>query len=290
MREHPWISAVSYWEPERFVGSAWFQHAPFAFWLVDALEPRTIVELGTHRGFSFFAFCEAVKRLGLDTVVTATDGWMGDEHAGFYGQAVYDSVAATTAELYAGIGELHRGYFDDFAGPTPDGSVDLLHIDGRHRYEDVWHDFESWLPNVSDRGVVICHDTTEHKADFGVWKFWEEVRDRYPSFGFEHGHGLGVLAVGPDVPERMSRFIEAGMVEGDAIREFYHERGQRISASALARADADRYAAAVPELGIAQKQLRAAEQRIDDLESSTSWRLTAPVRRVGAALRPRNRG
>ncbi|KQM84155.1 class I SAM-dependent methyltransferase [Agromyces sp. Leaf222] len=281
MREHPWISAASYWEPARFVGSAWYQHAPFASWLVDAVEPRTIVELGTHNGFSFYVFCEAVKRLGLDTTVTATDGWTGDEHAGFYGQAVYDAVAKTTAEHYDGIGELHRGFFDEFAPTTAAGSVDVLHIDGRHRYEDVWHDFESWLPTVSDRGVVLFHDTTERKRDFGVWKFWDEVRERYPSFGFEHGHGLGVLAVGTEVPSRLDAFLEAGRVEGAAIRAFYHERGRRISDSALAWADAERYAAASAKLG-------AAEQRIRDLESSTSWRITAPVRRVSSALRPRN--
>lgn len=289
MREHPWISATSYWEPARYVGSAWYQHAPFAYWLVDAVEPRTIVELGTHKGFSFFVFCEAVKRLGLDTTVTATDGWMGDEHAGFYGQAVYDAVAKTTADHYAGIGELHRGYFDEFAPTTDDGSVDVLHIDGRHRYEDVWHDFESWLPTVSDRGVVLFHDTTERKRDFGVWKFWDEVRDRYPSFGFEHGHGLGVLAVGTQVPPKLEAFLAAGRSEGAAIRAFYHERGQRISESAVAWADAERYAAAAGQLRAREASLAAAERRVGDLESSTSWRITAPLRRVGSALRPRGR-
>ena len=37
----------------------------------------------------------------------------------------------------------------------PDGSVDLLHIDGRHFYEDVKEDYESWLPKLSDRAVVL---------------------------------------------------------------------------------------------------------------------------------------
>jgi hypothetical protein len=35
------------------------------FWLVDALRPRRIVELGAHNGVSYSAMCHAVKTLGL---------------------------------------------------------------------------------------------------------------------------------------------------------------------------------------------------------------------------------
>ena len=61
-----WLSPTSYWQPAHIVTSAWLEHAPFAFWLVDAVRPRSVVELGTHHGFSCFVFAEAVKRLGLD--------------------------------------------------------------------------------------------------------------------------------------------------------------------------------------------------------------------------------
>ncbi len=38
------------------------EHAPFAFWLVDALRPRTFPELGTPAGFSYLTLCQAVAR------------------------------------------------------------------------------------------------------------------------------------------------------------------------------------------------------------------------------------
>src|ERR1043165_6846732 len=77
-------SQAPYWTPDLINASAWLEHAPFAFWLVDALRPRMIVELGVHGGFSYSVFCQAVQRLHLSTRCYAIDTWRGDEHAGYY--------------------------------------------------------------------------------------------------------------------------------------------------------------------------------------------------------------
>src|SRR5438045_2700612 len=50
------------WRPEHLAASAWLEHVPFAYWLVKALRPRCFVELGTHWGVSYAAFCQAVER------------------------------------------------------------------------------------------------------------------------------------------------------------------------------------------------------------------------------------
>ncbi|HTH99449.1 MAG TPA: class I SAM-dependent methyltransferase [Acidisoma sp.] len=223
------LSQASFWSPAHIVESAWHEHGPFAFWLIDQIRPRNFVELGTHNGFSYFCVCQTVQRLGLATACYAVDSWEGDDHAGFYGSEVFQSVSAINEAHYSGISTLMKSFFSDALPYFPDNSLDLLHIDGRHGYEDVVEDFESWQPKLSDRGVVLFHDTNVREREFGVWRLWDRLKSRYPSFEFLHGHGLGVLAVGPEVPEGLRPLVYATETERAAIQQAYARLGRATS-------------------------------------------------------------
>lgn len=191
-----YLSQASFWAPDYLVESAWSGHAPFAFWICGVCRPRRFVELGTHSGFSYFAFCQAVKLLELEAECFAVDTWRGDEHSGFYGEDVLRLVKEQNDAKYSGFSTLIRGTFDEALERFEDGSVDLLHIDGRHFYEDVRHDFESWRRKLSDGAVVLFHDTNVRQRGFGVFRFWAEISKEHQSFEFFHSHGLGVLVHG----------------------------------------------------------------------------------------------
>jgi len=191
-----------FWPPARLgVDSAWYGHVPFAHWLVSAIRPRLVVELGTHNGVSFAAFCEAVRRLSLPSRCIAIDMWEGDAHAGYYGESVYRDLAGFTARHYGAFATLVRASFAAARPLVADGSIDLLHVDGRHRYEDVREDYESWRPKLSPRAVVLFHDVRETRQDFGVHRYWAELTRQTPHFTFDHAHGLGVLLPGTAPPE-----------------------------------------------------------------------------------------
>lgn len=221
-----------FWRPELVSPlSAWCGHIPFAHWVVQAVQPTTIVELGTHVGVSFSAFCLAVERNSLNTRCWAVDTWNGDEHAGYYGNEVFSTLSNRHKQRFGAFSTLLRCEFNNALPYFADGSIDLLHIDGLHTYEAVKHDFETWFLKLSKRAIVLFHDTNVYRDDFGVWRFWAEVREQYPSFDFLHGHGLGVLAVGTEIPKNISSLFE-GLSEVDLarVRERFEFLGERWEA------------------------------------------------------------
>jgi hypothetical protein len=224
----------AFWVPERIgLASAWWGHVPFAFWLVMAARPRLLVELGTHNGISYAAFCDAVLRGKLGTRCHAVDTWAGDEHAGRYGEQVYADLRGFHDQRYGAFSELLRSTFDAALPHFEDGSIDLLHIDGYHTYEAVRHDFESWRSKLSNRAVVLFHDTNVRGDDFGVYRFFGEISKQFPSFEFSHSHGLGVLAVGAEAPVLVRRLCElASDRDIAAVRERFAHLGARWSAAA----------------------------------------------------------
>jgi GT2 family glycosyltransferase len=221
------------WDPARIaLPGPWTGHIPFAYWLVKTLRPANFVELGTHSGNSYFAFCQAIAAFCPGARAYAVDTWEGDDHAGHYGQAVHDDVARFNQAHFAQFSTLVRSHFDTARGYFADGSVDLLHIDGLHTYEAVRHDFDTWLPALSPRGVVVLHDVNVRERDFGVWRLWEELRATHPGFAFHHSHGLGVLGVGRDLPEGLRALFALDPERAGQFRRRIAARGEAFQRQA----------------------------------------------------------
>ncbi|HET7714118.1 MAG TPA: class I SAM-dependent methyltransferase [Bauldia sp.] len=252
------------WHVEHLPSSAWLEHIPFAFWIVGALRPDNLVELGTHSGASYGAFCEAVVRLGLPTRCYAVDTWEGDAHAGLYDETVFRDLSAMNETRWRAFSSLLRTTFDNARAYFTDGSIDLLHIDGLHTYEAVRHDWLTWKDTLSRRSVVLFHDTNVREREFGVWRLFEELRQSYPFFEFHHGHGLGIVAVGADLPTPLRGLFAAGNdpVKSETIRRLFAARGASIRNAFLleeARRKNDELTAA---LSLSNRREREAQQAL----------------------------
>lgn len=243
--------------PERLSAlSAWTEHTPFAMWVIDAVRPATLVELGTHAGVSYCAFAQAVKALELPTACYAVDTWQGDAHTNAseaaYAGNVLEDLRRHHDPRYGSFSTLVQSTFEAAVASFADGSIDLLHIDGYHTYEAVRGDFETWAPKLSRRAVVLFHDINERGGDFGAWRFWDEVRARYPSFDFLHGHGLGVLAVGPEQPKAIRWLTGLADTDRATVRDFFAGRGRAVQA--------------LVDLDVSEKRGRASSAHADNLQ------------------------
>ena len=172
----------------------WEGHRDFAYDLLHFVRPARLVELGSQYGCSLFTFCQAVRDFKLNTEINAVDMWSGDIGAEMSGEEVYALVQKTAATYYPEV-KLHlfQMRFDQALPDFADESIDILHIDGGHTFEDVERDFTTWLPKLKENGIVLFHDVYS-PIDQGSCDHWEKTKKEYDCyFDFTHSCGLGIL-------------------------------------------------------------------------------------------------
>lgn len=216
--------SVRRFEPKHLTFSTWADHIQFGYDLVAAIRPELLVELGTQAGMSYFTFCQSMKENDIEGLCYAVDTWEGEEHTGKYDESTWDLVSTHNRENYPGFSYLMRMFFEDAVTHFDDDTIDLLHIDGLHTYDAVKADFDTWYTKVKPGGVILFHDIKARIKDFGVWRFWDEIADQYPTFYFKHGFGLGVLRKPggePNESELMQLMFDSSPGEQAQLRRFY---------------------------------------------------------------------
>lgn len=194
------------------------------------------------------------------------DTWKGDEQAGFYGEDVFHDIASYMHEKYAGHAHLVRTTFDEAVNVFDDGGIDLLHIDGYHSKEAMLHDFETWLPKMSERGVILMHDVNARIPGYSGFEAWLEISSRYPHFKFDHSYGLG------------AEIAEIGQRHTDEIAAHIKRRGDEVAAER-------QNTQAEQEINQSLRQeVSHLREIIDGYENSKSWKLTKPLRMLKKAV------
>lgn len=203
-------------------------YAPLAMVLIDLLRPGVFVELGTTNGVLYCSFCQAVRELNLDCRCYGISLCGERERDDSSGADVFEELKEHHDALYERFSCLTQNTSDAALQDFGEKSIDLLHLESASSYESVKQTLESWLPKMSDRGVIVLGKTNFHDPGFDVWKLWKEIKAVHPYFEFAHQGGLGVLSVGTCVPDGLRPLVEATAPEASLIREFFSQLGERL--------------------------------------------------------------
>ncbi len=122
-----------------------------------------IVEIGSFRGRSTIVLASGATP---GTTVIAIDPHAGNDRGP---QEIdgYQDAAQTDHELFlgnlvmAGVADrvTHLRMFSEPALYEVSGSVDVLYVDGAHRYQPARADIRDWGARVSDGGTMLIHDS-----------------------------------------------------------------------------------------------------------------------------------
>lgn len=122
-----------------------------------------IVEIGSFRGKSTVVLASAAAP-GVDVV--AIDPHAGNDRGpqeidGYAAEAAADHDAFLANLAAAGVADrvTHVREFSDAAHPHIDGAIDVLYIDGAHRYAPARTDIDRWGARVTDGGTLLIHDS-----------------------------------------------------------------------------------------------------------------------------------
>lgn len=129
----------------------------------ELVAPARIVEIGSFQGRSTIVLARAIGD-GVDVV--AIDPHAGNDRgpqelSGFQSEAAHDNVVFN--ENLAAAGVRHRvthirKLSSDAHGDVAD-PIDLLYIDGAHRYRPALDDIERWGARVRPGGTMLIHDS-----------------------------------------------------------------------------------------------------------------------------------
>lgn len=209
-----------FWQPDYREASSWLEHLPFLFWLVEALRPQQVVGLGVD-DVPHFAVCQAASRLRLG----ARCYMVGED---------VDEKAANEIHAYASD---HFSAISQWLQTNPtraieqfdEGSIDLLLLHISPDDNSVDYLLDRWLSRLSSQGVVVVPGIARREPGCFVFRAFESIKDRYPHFVFHHAGGLGVIAVGNELPHLVNNLL--GALESNASTQVVQDVFARLGRS-----------------------------------------------------------
>jgi predicted O-methyltransferase YrrM len=147
---------------------------------------KSIVEIGTAQGGTLYAWC---KIAGSDAAIISIDLPGGPFGGGYTLNDIkkFRKYKRKNQHIYFLRKDSHKQETKNKLAEILNGrKIDLLFIDGDHRYKGVKKDFQLYSPLVKQNGLIVFHDIIYHPKvpECKVNKFWNEIKRKYKNTAF----------------------------------------------------------------------------------------------------------
>lgn len=126
-------------------------------------ERGQIVEIGSFHGRSTVVLARAaaagVQVIAIDPHAGSDRGPQEIEASAVRGDSDYENFTSNLSRLGVKDRVRHVRRTSQDAGADVDGTIDLLYIDGAHRFGPARTDIRDWGRRVSDGGTMLIHDS-----------------------------------------------------------------------------------------------------------------------------------
>ena len=165
---------------------------------------RTIVEIGTQKGGTLYAWC----RVALPDAFIVSIDLPGGPFGGGYSlkeMKRFWTYRRKKQRIYFFRKDSHKKVTrDELIKKLKGRKIDFLFIDGDHRYTGVKKDWNLYTPLVKRNGLIVFHDILFHPKfpKCKVDRLWNEIKGQYRNREFVDEHddrgwgqwgGIGVI-------------------------------------------------------------------------------------------------
>jgi predicted O-methyltransferase YrrM len=165
--------------------------------LIAAQRPKNVLEIGTFRGGTLFVLARLSHP---DATLISLD--LPDSGFGSFSrklqEPLFRSFTRSRQRLLLLREDSHSEETRSRVAKTLNAPLDLLFIDGDHSYPGVKSDYEMYSPLVREAGIIAFHDIANTLTDYGVGRFWNEVKNSFKyreivNLSAAEAPGIGVL-------------------------------------------------------------------------------------------------
>lgn len=169
--------------------------------LIDKINPKVIIEVGTWKGQSAINMGKHIRDRGLDSKIYCVDTWLGaiefwtdlknTEERNLLLKNGYPQI------YYQFLSNVVHNKLQDYIIPFPNTSyagskyfkymnikADLIYIDASHEEDDVYSDLKNYYQILNQGGIIFGDDFTD---------YWIGVKNAVNKFSKELGLKYDIL-------------------------------------------------------------------------------------------------